>query len=84
LTTNITRKAELNLLFADKRIGASRILFENKKSEFGIFNSKPKPKNISRSGIFGKRGKWGGGYKGPGDKSSYASFKYRQEKIRCF
>ena len=35
LTTNITRKAELNLLFSDKRIGAARILFENKKSELG-------------------------------------------------
>lgn len=35
LTTNITRKAELNLLFADKRIGASLVLFENKKCELG-------------------------------------------------
>ncbi len=35
VTTNPSRKAELNLLFADKRLGASKILFERGKAEEG-------------------------------------------------
>ena len=35
VTTNKSGKAELNILFADKRLGASRILFENKKYDIG-------------------------------------------------
>jgi len=33
ITTNPSRKAELNVLFADKRLGAAKILFEKKKPE---------------------------------------------------
>lgn len=33
LTTNVTKKAELKLLFADKRLGASKTLFEKDKPE---------------------------------------------------
>ncbi len=36
LTTNPTRKAELNLLFADKRIVMSKTLFEKDKSEIAF------------------------------------------------
>jgi hypothetical protein len=36
LTTNKSRKAELNLLFADKRVGSSQILFEKGKSELAF------------------------------------------------
>ena len=35
MTTNSTRKAELSLLFADKRLSAARQLFENKDYENG-------------------------------------------------
>lgn len=35
VTTNQTRKAELLLLFADKRLGMARILFEDNKAEIG-------------------------------------------------
>ena len=33
LTTNKSKKVELNILFADKRLGASKILFEKGKAE---------------------------------------------------
>lgn len=36
ITTNSSRKAELKLLFADKRLGSSRILFEKGKAEVGF------------------------------------------------
>lgn len=36
LTTDSGRQAELNLLFADKRLGSSRVLFERKKPELAI------------------------------------------------
>jgi len=36
VTTNPTRKAELKLLFADKRLGSSKILFEKGKFEEGL------------------------------------------------
>jgi hypothetical protein len=36
LTSNKSKKAELNLLFADKRLGAARILFEEKDYETGF------------------------------------------------
>jgi len=36
LTTNSNRKAELKLLFADKRLGSSKILFERNKPEDGF------------------------------------------------
>jgi len=36
LTTNPTRKAELNLLFADKRVVMSKALFEKDKSEIAF------------------------------------------------
>lgn len=35
LTTNSNRKAELKLLFADKRLGSSKVLFERNKPEEG-------------------------------------------------
>lgn len=35
ITTNPSRRAELNLLFADKRVAMSKILFEKGKSEVG-------------------------------------------------
>jgi hypothetical protein len=35
ITTNPSRKAELNLLFADKRVAASKLLFERDKPEIG-------------------------------------------------
>lgn len=35
ITTNTSRKAELNLLFADKRVAMSKILFEREKPEIG-------------------------------------------------
>lgn len=36
ITTNPSRKAELKLLFADKRIASSKILFEREKYEIGF------------------------------------------------
>jgi hypothetical protein len=36
ITTNPTRKAELKLLFADKRLGSSKILFEKGKVEEAV------------------------------------------------
>lgn len=36
LTTNPSRKAELKLLFADKRIGSAKLLFEKEKPEIGF------------------------------------------------
>ena len=36
LTSNLSRKAELNLLFADKRIAMSKTLFEKGKSEIAF------------------------------------------------
>ncbi len=36
VTTDPTRKAELKLLFADKRIGMAKILFENGKADEGF------------------------------------------------
>jgi hypothetical protein len=36
LTTNSSRKAELKLLFADKRLGAAKILFEKGKAGVGF------------------------------------------------
>ncbi len=36
LTSNLSRKAELNLLFADKRIAMSKTLFEKDKSEIAF------------------------------------------------
>jgi len=36
LTTNSSRKAELKLLFADKRLGSAKILFENDNAEVGF------------------------------------------------
>lgn len=36
ITTNTGRKADLNLLFADKRIGMSKVLFEKGKAEEGF------------------------------------------------
>jgi hypothetical protein len=36
ITTNPTKKVELKLLFADKRLGSSRILFERGKTELGV------------------------------------------------
>jgi hypothetical protein len=36
ITTNPTRKAELKLLFADKRVSASKVLFEKDKPELGF------------------------------------------------
>ncbi len=36
VTTNPSREAELNLLFADKRLGSAKILFENRKPEIGL------------------------------------------------
>lgn len=35
LTTNSSRKAELKLLFADKRLGSAQVLFEKDKPEIG-------------------------------------------------
>lgn len=36
ITTNDGKKAELNLLFADKRLASSKLLFENGKPEYGM------------------------------------------------
>lgn len=36
ITTDPARKSELNLLFADKRLGAARVLFEKGKFEIGF------------------------------------------------
>ncbi len=36
VVTNPTKKAEIKLLFADKRVTAARILFERDKSELGL------------------------------------------------
>jgi hypothetical protein len=36
LTTNPSRKAELKLLFADKRLGSAKVLFEKDKSEIAF------------------------------------------------
>jgi hypothetical protein len=36
LTTNDSRKAELKLLFADKRLGSAQLLFEKNKPEIGF------------------------------------------------
>jgi len=36
ITTNPSRKAELKLLFADKRIVSAKLLFERDKSELGV------------------------------------------------
>jgi len=36
ITTNGSRKAELNLLFADKRLSMSKVLFEREKPEIGF------------------------------------------------
>jgi len=36
VTANPTRRAELNLLFADKRLGSAKILFEKNKPEVGL------------------------------------------------
>ena len=36
LTTNPLKRAEIALLFSDKRIGASKSLFENKNSDLGV------------------------------------------------
>jgi hypothetical protein len=36
LTTNPGRKAELKLLFADKRLGSAKLLFEKEKAEVGF------------------------------------------------
>lgn len=36
LTTNQSRKAELKLLFADKRVGSAKLLFEKDKPEIGF------------------------------------------------
>ncbi len=36
LTTNPLKRAEIALLFSDKRIGSSQVLFENKNSDLGL------------------------------------------------
>jgi hypothetical protein len=36
ITTNQTRKVELNLLFADKRLGSAKILFERNNQDLGV------------------------------------------------
>ena len=80
LTTNITRKAELNLLFADKRIGASRILFENKKSELGYSTLTKAQKYFQEAVYLEKEARVGGvDTKDLAINLLNASFKYRQE-----
>lgn len=51
ITTNPSRKAELKLLFADKRIGMSRILFEKGKCEVGFSTLTKAEKYLEEAGI---------------------------------
>ena len=50
LTSNTSKKAELNLLFADKRLGAARILFENKEYEIGFATLTKAEKYLEQAG----------------------------------
>lgn len=51
LTTNSSRKAELNLLFADKRISMSKILFERGKPEIGYSTLTKAEKYLEEAGF---------------------------------
>jgi hypothetical protein len=51
LTTNPTRKVELKLLFADKRLGAARILFENGNPEIGLSTLSKAEKYLEEAGM---------------------------------
>ena len=50
ITTNPTRKAELKLLFADKRLGSARILFEKGKPEEGLTTLTKAEKYLEETG----------------------------------
>ena len=50
LTTNSSRKAELKLLFADKRISMSKILFERGKPEIGYSTLTKAEKYLKEAG----------------------------------
>jgi hypothetical protein len=50
LTTNPSRKAELKLLFADKRLGSAQILFERNKPEIGLSTLTKAEKYLEEAG----------------------------------
>jgi len=50
LTSNESKKAELNLLFADKRLGAAKILFDNKDYETGYTTLTKAEKYLEQAG----------------------------------
>lgn len=51
ITTNPTRKAELKLLFADKRLGSARVLFEKGKPEEGLTTLTKAEKYLEEAGM---------------------------------
>ena len=51
LTSNLSRKAELNLLFADKRIAMSKTLFEKGKSEIAFSTLTKAEKYLEEAGV---------------------------------
>ncbi|OGM21776.1 hypothetical protein A2714_04380 [Candidatus Woesebacteria bacterium RIFCSPHIGHO2_01_FULL_38_9] len=57
VTTNPTRKAELKLLFADKRIGMAKILFENGKADDGFSTLTKAEKYLEEASLQGEENK---------------------------
>ena len=55
ITTNSSRKAELKLLFADKRISMSKILFEKGKPEIGFSTLTKAEKYLEEAGSSEKK-----------------------------
>ena len=53
ITSNESKKAELNLLFADKRLGAAKILFDNKDYETGYTTLTKAEKYLEQAGNIG-------------------------------
>lgn len=51
VTTNPTRSSELKLLFADKRLGSSRILFEQGNPEIGLSTLTKAEKYLEESSV---------------------------------
>lgn len=51
MTTNPSRKAELKLLFADKRLGSSKVLFEKGDAEVGFSTLTKAEKYLEEAGL---------------------------------
>ena len=79
VTANTGKKAELNLLFADKRLGAAKMLFEKGKPELGFVTLLKSQKYFEESCRLENQIRRAGGDTGElADRLVNASLKHRQ------